>query len=711
MSVPFILSEVPDVTPYIQYIATNGQTVFPYPFPITQDSDLVVVANGVTLNTDSGYTLSGQGNDNGGNVTFTLGRTAGDIITLFRDIQIQRVSQISQNSGFSSTVFNAEYNNIYLILQQLEASIAQCLQVPNTNNPAPVTTLTPANYANKYQAYDAFGNPTPALLTSSGSLTAGIITGLIGAQTAAEAAVSATVISTAFAVGNVVRYGADPTGVSDSTAVINKALLVGGPVYFPTGTYKVTDKLTCSINGQLIYGDGRTKSIIKAAASFNLSAVGVFVATCGEPGPVFQDIEVTCDQSGVASSGTRTNLIAYPPAFSLRNTPRFVMNRMRITQFPFGVDMQGNSGGAFIQILENTCYTCGLVIDGSLDTVRVEQHQYWNFELTTNQLAIFEDGGNTAISSGRCDDLNLTDCLSINAGKAVNCFVGAGTSLAGTPSGSGWTTGPTIGKIDGYDFDTYGGLYITSTAAAPAVLQLSSCLFTHGVAGVQALNVVGPGFVKISSSEFDAATALTNPMVQVSGGGGQGAQVIISDSIFRLTGDMIAAQVAASSGSNGLTISNCDFALTPNTSPTNPAVKQLSGGRVNFIGNRATDKGSGSGTLLSIATDDQHVVVANTFVGWGFTFPSITSACYGPNAYPGSECKTDSPAIFGSTAQILGAFGMNGATPQAAQTGWGIPTGTGVINNFSGSGATLAQTSGAVATLIARLIALGVLAA
>lgn len=172
MSVPFILSDVPDVTPYIQYVATGGQTVFPYPFPITQDSDLVVVANGVTLNTDSGYTLSGQGNDNGGNVTFTLGRTAGDIITLFRDIQIQRVSQIAQNSGFSSTTFNAEFNNIYLIMQQLAASQSLSLQVPNTNNPSPVTTLTPSAYANKYLAFDANGNPQPAILTSSGSLLA-----------------------------------------------------------------------------------------------------------------------------------------------------------------------------------------------------------------------------------------------------------------------------------------------------------------------------------------------------------------------------------------------------------------------------------------------------------------------------------------------------------------------------------------------------------
>ncbi|MDE2469634.1 MAG: hypothetical protein KGL35_13070, partial [Bradyrhizobium sp.] len=127
MGIPATLSTVPAQTPYIQYVATSGQTVFPYPFEITQDSDLVVVYNGVTYATDSGYTLSGVGNSTGGNVTFTAGATAGDIITLYRDIPIERLTQFAQNGGFSSTAFNAEFNNVYLLLQQLQQNIDQCL--------------------------------------------------------------------------------------------------------------------------------------------------------------------------------------------------------------------------------------------------------------------------------------------------------------------------------------------------------------------------------------------------------------------------------------------------------------------------------------------------------------------------------------------------------------------------------------------------------
>lgn len=221
MAVPLLLSEVPATTPYIQYIATSGQTVFPYPFVITQDSDLVAVYNGVALSTDEGYTLSGQGNLTGGNVTFTTGANAGDVITLYRDVEIERITQIGQNSGFSSTTFNAEFNNIYLILQQLEAANEQALQIPNTNTPAPLTTLTPANYANKFLGFDANGNPIPLLPPTLAVPASGAI--LIG-QTPAEAAVSVVPTTLTYLPGDPRRYGNTVGSGGDDTSAWNQCL-------------------------------------------------------------------------------------------------------------------------------------------------------------------------------------------------------------------------------------------------------------------------------------------------------------------------------------------------------------------------------------------------------------------------------------------------------------------------------------------------------
>lgn len=263
MAVPIILSEVPDSTPYAQYIATSGQTVFPYPFPITQDSDLIVVVNGVTLNTDSGYTLTGQGDDTGGTVVFTLGQTAGTLVTVYRDIPIERITQIAQNSGFASTTFNAEFNNIYLIMQQLEASIGQCLQIPNTNTPSGAgTTLTPSLYASKYLSFDSNGNPTPAVLTVNGTVTQALVAGFIFPETSYESsAASLSIVQAWYAPGCVDRYRVNATpGTTSMTAAfqasINQARLGGADVTWGANApYMLDGVIDCTFpNAAVQYG-------------------------------------------------------------------------------------------------------------------------------------------------------------------------------------------------------------------------------------------------------------------------------------------------------------------------------------------------------------------------------------------------------------------------------------------------------------------------
>jgi hypothetical protein len=277
MAIPLSLSEVPDVDPYVQYVATSGQTVFPYPFPITQDSDLVVVYNGITWATDNGYSLSGQGNDTGGNMTLSTGATAGDIITLYRDIAIERITQFAQNSGFSSAAFNAEFNNLYLIAQQLETQIGQCLQLPNTNYPAPVTSLTPANYAGKYLAFDSYGNPTPGVLTSSGSITQGIIGSLLYPQTTLEKNASVVPVNLYIAPGIPERYGAVGDGVTDDTQALTNCIASNDTIVFTQDKIYGVQTITFPFNGpHLIDFNG---ACIRGIATTATNAVVVFAAT------------------------------------------------------------------------------------------------------------------------------------------------------------------------------------------------------------------------------------------------------------------------------------------------------------------------------------------------------------------------------------------------------------------------------------------------
>ena len=317
MAAPILLTSVPAQTPYIQYVATSGQTVFPYPFEITQDQDLVCIVNGNTLPTDVGYTLSGQGNDTGGNLTFTLGRTGGDVVTIYRNITIARATQIPQNGTFFSSTYNNEYNRIYLIMQQLEESIGFSLQIPFTNNPAPTTELTPAQYANMYLSFDAYGNPQPAALVS-GTLTAAILGQLLYPQSAAEALAGVTPTNLYIPWNWVTRYGAVPVSTAapttDSYAAFATAAAVAvysGRIHIPSASpfyYRLDTSwvLTGLPPGTVIDGDGLSSIVVPANA---IAADGI--VNNGNLHLCFKDFGVY-GTSGIGNNINNINSAHYP---------------------------------------------------------------------------------------------------------------------------------------------------------------------------------------------------------------------------------------------------------------------------------------------------------------------------------------------------------------------------------------------------------------
>ncbi len=341
MAVPLTLSSVPAQTPYVQYVATASQTVFPYPFEITQDSDLVCLINGVAQPTDGGYTLTGQGATGGGNLTFTLGQTVGAIITLYRNITIARITQLSQNGTFFSANFNDEFNRIYLIMQQLQQSLlpggnqAYALMIPNSNNPAPTTLLTPSNYANKYLSFDTNGNPVPALLTSSGSITAaliasllyptqasgpltqGVIGGIFQPITPAETTAGVMPVNYFYPPGCVDRYATNTVpGTTDMTAAWNAAvataMVQGGEVtYGYTKLYSVTAPVNATfagaggVPGIVIRSIGLATHDNTAGIVAKHTGVAVFDCT-GNDAITFRDVSIHTDAATFPKTGILT---------------------------------------------------------------------------------------------------------------------------------------------------------------------------------------------------------------------------------------------------------------------------------------------------------------------------------------------------------------------------------------------------------------------
>lgn len=69
---------------------------------------------------------------------------------------------------------------------------------------------------------------------------------------------------------NVLDYGADATGVADSTSAINAAIASGKSIYFPRGTYLTTGNHVITFpSNQKFFGEGYDASVIKKLSGTN----------------------------------------------------------------------------------------------------------------------------------------------------------------------------------------------------------------------------------------------------------------------------------------------------------------------------------------------------------------------------------------------------------------------------------------------------------
>ena len=460
MAVPLTLSSVPAQTPYVQYIATAGQTVFPYPFEITQDSDLVCLINGVQQPTDGGYTLTGQGATGGGNLTFTLGQTAGAIITLFRNIPISRVTQLSQNGTFFSANFNNEYNRLYLIAQQLQQSIGQCLQVPISNSPAPITTLSPSPYAGCLLGFDAFGNPQAVGYSVPGNNS-----------------------NTSF------------TGVANSAPNVlytRNSGFTGGTEGFTTPCVEIVTNVTAG-------GDTNNEwplvVILNNSAAYPAENVaGYFQANkTGNVGPTWGAVIQVQEQTAINNPSNGT--VALEIDINCNGTDGGIGNRVGIdlviapyTAYPAGADAFANWGFRVSNGNDGTsafgfgfALDVGCIADVGFDTSHGTMQEA-AFQLAENQTIVF-DGPTTQANAVGYDGTGLF--YKSSGTKGVR-FTQTGLQIY-TGGGLVQVVGPRIG---GYGTPT-GGSHQLSFAAgsitlgdlAAAVAQLIIDLKTHGLLG------------------------------------------------------------------------------------------------------------------------------------------------------------------------------------------------------------------------------------
>lgn len=635
---------IQSATARVSFPCDSVSNVFPVNIQAYLATDFLVLltnaAGSTKLNLNSDYTLvaSGSLTPTFWSLTTQTGQfvspyVTGNTLQVILNPSETQLSQYTQGQAFPSLAVQTNLDRLTQMVIREGDQLSRAITAPDGDVSPAMLLPAAALRASTNLGFDLNGNLALNLALASGTISTATLAPFLNlSRTTAEVAAGVTPANLAYPPGNVLRYGADPTGVADSTAAINSALLCNSVVYLPSGTYKVTNALTLVFANQVVIGD-ELNTTIAVASTFNLSATGVFVgANLGSPdhGPWFENLRITCDQSQVASSGTRANLRLYPPAIYVRGSPRWRVLHCRIELFTFGIDSQGSTPGGVVDDLEIGCFSCGLAIDGSGDTTRISNmHFIWFNSWTANQMAIISDGNTVGVSAGRCDGLDAVNSLFFTPAKGINTFLGNGNNqvvdpvtaqaLAGN-GGSPWLTGFTTGQIANCGFDTYGGIYENG---AGTWLLVTGCYFSANISTPKFI-VQTAGVINCANCRFEVAGGPPNPAISLS-------NVVAATNFAAFVGCFFQSNfdqtLISITGNNPIEFSmaSCEFSVAANLTNTNTLVSStnsFAGGGVTFVNNRFTPKGTGSGTALSITTASKVIVTSNVFNSWSISTPA-----------------------------------------------------------------------------------------
>jgi hypothetical protein len=247
---------------------------FPVPFKFFANGDIKVIkqsAAGVdsTLAENVDYTLTGAGNEAGGSLTTTANVAIGETLNIILDPQLKQLTDYVSNDAFAAesheraldrlTQQNIRTRDIVTrSLRQAEGDFAQIGPLP-----------AKATRANRFIAFDANGDPTASVGTGadvglrtdlSSIVTANDGARLVGFRRTETGSVGRSIYDILRERISVTDFGADPTGVNDSTNAFNAAVdaaeaAFNNTVHIPPGIYRIDGTVTIH-QGVMLMGQG-----------------------------------------------------------------------------------------------------------------------------------------------------------------------------------------------------------------------------------------------------------------------------------------------------------------------------------------------------------------------------------------------------------------------------------------------------------------------
>lgn len=304
----------------VNYTGDGTSTSFPIPFSFYLDTDIQVLLG--TAPQSTGYSISGgedsSGNPQPGTLTFSTPPAAQVAVQAVLNVPLTQLVELVDGTAFPSSTINQVNDRSIQAALRLSDRLSRAILAPDGDVSPVVSLPAAASRANTFLGFDSNGNISLGQTLPSGTLSQSTIGGFLWPLTAAEQAAGVKPVNYAYAPGNVLRYGADPTGVNDSTNAFNQAITQASQlgsssaeVFIPGGTYLVGG-LTINANGITFRGSGMGLTVLKANAN------GIWVLKVAQSNCIVDSL--TIDGNGHASVD---GLVFAPANESVTNTVNF----------------------------------------------------------------------------------------------------------------------------------------------------------------------------------------------------------------------------------------------------------------------------------------------------------------------------------------------------------------------------------------------------
>lgn len=229
---------------------------------------------------------------------------------------------------------------------------------------------------------------------------------------------------------NVLDYGADPTGVADSTQelqdAVTAAVAAGNSVYMPAGTYLVTDTITCPAKTMII-GEHRSMSAIQNGTKINFQPTSLKSLFSTGPTGSFKD-GYAFENLWIVGNSTTSTGDSFR-AFDLIKVIKSTFRNMRIDGFrtAFRVEATINNRFEFIQMANN--YLHNIHYTGDYATTDVWEQCY----ISNAPIGVQTDGINLGIRFNNCVFETL-DTYGVNIVKESYAWTFENTYVEDVPS-------------------------------------------------------------------------------------------------------------------------------------------------------------------------------------------------------------------------------------------------------------------------------------